>query len=316
MIPEAVAFLRRGGLVAFATETVYGLGADATNSHAIQKIFAVKGRPLTNPLIVHVADESIARRYVRTWPDTAAKLAQQFWPGPLTLVLPKVPEIVDEATAGRDTVGIRVPNHPMALELLRAFDGPLAAPSANRANHISPTSADDVRVELGDAVDLILDGGPCVVGIESTVLDLSAGHPCILRPGGVSREQIEAIIGPVEIFSGATDPGIAANSPGQHRRHYSPISPAIRFERARRNEILRRLHNGEAIAVMLVGAELKVYSRAITQMPDEPVKYARELYRTLRDLDQARPKAIYVELPPDEPRWAAVHDRLRRATAV
>jgi L-threonylcarbamoyladenylate synthase len=314
MIATAVDILKSGGLVAFATETVYGLGADATNSSAIRKIFAVKGRPLTNPLIVHLADEAVARRYVRTWPEAAERLARQFWPGPLTLVLPKSPAIVSEVSAGRDTIGIRVPNHPMALELLRAFDGPVAAPSANRANHISPTSAEDVRAELGDAVDLILDGGPCTIGIESTVLDLSTEKPCILRPGGVSREQIEAVIGPVEMFQGSVESETPAISPGEHRRHYSPISPAIRFERPQRNDILRRLQNGEPIAVVLVGGEAKVYSKKITQMPDDPTKYARALYRTLRDLDEDRPDAIYLEMPPDEPRWTAVRDRLRRAT--
>lgn len=315
MIEKAVNILREGGLVAFATETVYGLGADATNAAAVRKIFAAKGRPMTNPLIVHVADQSVARRYVQSWPEAAERLAQHFWPGPLTLVLPKSASIVSEVTAGRETVGIRVPDHPLALQLLRAFDGPVAAPSANRANHISPTSAEDVRAELGDAVDLILDGGPCNVGIESTVLDLSSDKPCILRPGGASREQIEAIIGPVEMLNCSTGTETAAMSPGQQRRHYSPISPAVRFGRPQRNQILRRLQNGERIAVVLVGSESKVYSRSIRQMPDDPTKYARELYRTLRDLDQTRPDAIYLEMPPDEPRWAAVRDRLLRATS-
>ncbi len=230
MIQKAVNVLREGGLVALPTETVYGLGADATNSNAIKKIFAVKGRPSTNPLIVHVADEGVAKRYVRSWPAVADQLAKHFWPGPLTLVLPKADSIVPEVTAGRDTVGVRVPNHSLALQLLRAFDGPIAAPSANRANHISPTSADDVHAELGDAIDLILDGGPCTVGIESTVLDISGEHATILRPGGVTREQIESTIGPVELFEGSINATHAAASPGQHRRHYSPVTPAFRFD--------------------------------------------------------------------------------------
>src|SRR5688500_47215 len=195
LIERAASLLRRGGLVAFPTETVYGLGADATNAAAIRRVFQVKGRPATNPLIVHVADESVARRYAREWPTAASKLAAEFWPGPLTLVLSKQPSIVLEVTAGLDTVGLRAPDHPLALELLRAFDGPVAGPSANRSSHVSPTTARHVRDEFpDDEIDLILDGGPCKVGIESTVLDLTSDPPRILRPGAVTREQIEAVI--------------------------------------------------------------------------------------------------------------------------
>jgi len=195
-IQDAADLLRRGGLVAFPTETVYGLGADATNAEAVARIFAVKGRPATNPLIVHVADLETAKRYAATWSDAAQTLAAVWWPGPLTLVVPKTPEIVDAVSAGRPTVALRVPDHPVALELLRAFGGPVAAPSANRSTHVSPTTADHVRQELGDEVDIILDGGPCSVGIESTVLDLTGDRPVILRPGGVTRQKIEAIVGP------------------------------------------------------------------------------------------------------------------------
>jgi L-threonylcarbamoyladenylate synthase len=306
--------LRHGGLVAFATETVYGLGADATNSAAVRRIFAAKGRPITNPLIVHVADAAIARRYVGNWPESAEQLARHFWPGPLTLVLPKADAIAVEVTAGRDTVGVRVPNHPMALQLLRAFDGPIAAPSANRANHISPTSAEDVRAELGDAVDLILDGGRCAVGIESTVVDLTINRPRILRPGGVSREQIEAVIGPVDVFIGSADIVMAATSPGQHARHYSPVTPAFRFDRNQRSEVLQRIRLGEPIVMMIVGQDATILSTSVIEMPTDPQKYAREFYRTLRQQDQRRPSAIYLEMPPDETRWAAVRDRLMRAT--
>ena len=307
-------FCAHGGLVAFATETVYGLGADATNSAAVRRIFAAKRRPITNPLIVHVADVVIARRYVRAWPEDADQLARQFWPGPLTLVLPKADSIAAEVTAGRDTVGVRVPNHPLALKLLRAFEGPIAAPSANRANHISPTSAEDVRAELGDAVDLILDGGRCAVGIESTVLDLNLNRPRILRPGGISREQIEAVIGPVDVFAGSTDPGQSAASPGQHARHYSPATPAFRFDRNQRGEVLQRLRRGEPIVMMIVGQDASILSTSVIEMPADPQKYAREFYRTLRQQDHRRPSAIYLEMPPDETSWAAVRDRLLRAT--
>src|SRR3954452_8641218 len=198
MIDRAVDILRAGGLVAFPTETVYGLGADAANPAAVRRIFAAKGRPPTNPLIVHVADVAAARRYAATWSDAAQTLAAVWWPGPLTLVVRRAPSIAPEVTAGRDTFGLRVPDHPLALELLRAFGGAVAAPSANRSNRVSPTTAEHVRQELGDAVDLVLDGGPCAVGIESTVLDLTGKVPAILRPGGVSRGQLEAILGKVD----------------------------------------------------------------------------------------------------------------------
>ena len=188
----------------------------------MRKIFAAKGRPNTNPLIVHVPDAAVSRRYARQWPQAAQDLAERFWPGPLTLVLRKVAAIVDEVSAGLDTVGLRVPDHPLALQLLRAFDGPIAAPSANRSNRVSPTTADHVRGELGDRVDLILDGGPCQVGIESTVLDLSGRTPMILRPGAITRQQIERIIGPVEMIATNLRESESARSPGQQAIHYSP----------------------------------------------------------------------------------------------
>src|SRR5947199_1722271 len=183
LVQAAIVALRAGGLVAFPTETVYGLGADATNAEAVAKIFAAKGRPSTNPLIVHVADVPTARRYAAEWNDAAQALAAAWWPGPLTLVLRKNPVIVDAATAGRPTVALRVPDHPLALRLLQLFGGPVAAPSANKSNHVSPTTAGHVREELGDAVDVVLDGGPCSVGIESTVVDLTGKRPVVLRPG-------------------------------------------------------------------------------------------------------------------------------------
>src|SRR6476661_9367977 len=182
-IEQAAEVLKRGGLVAFPTETVYGLGADARNSDAIKKIFALKGRPSTNPLIVHVSGVAMAKVYSSRWPHQARVLAQNFWPGPLTLVLPKTKEIVPEATAGLDTVALRMPDHPMAIELIRKFDGPLAAPSANRSTHVSPTTAEHVRREFGNDLKLVIDGGPCKFGIESTVLDLTTNAPRILRPG-------------------------------------------------------------------------------------------------------------------------------------
>jgi L-threonylcarbamoyladenylate synthase len=282
-------------LVAFPTETVYGLGADATNPRAIQRIFKVKGRPSTNPLIVHVADESVAQRYAREWPAAARVLVAEFWPGPLTLVVPKHPSIAPEVTAGLDTVGLRAPDHPLALELLRAFDGPLAGPSANRSSHVSPTTAEHVRDEFGDEIDLILDGGPCTVGIESTVLDLTSNPPRIVRPGGVAQEQIEQIIGPVEMNRLVIPAGVPAMGPGQLERHYAPLTPAFRVEPQ------------EIKGLDLVNA-------ALLDLTLDPEMYARHFYARLRMLDQQQLRAIYVVLPPELPSWAAVRDRILRAT--
>lgn len=307
MIGRAVEILQRGGLVAFPTETVYGLGADARNPEAVAKIFAAKGRPATNPLIVHVHSAAVARRYVRDWPTAAEALTNVFWPGPLTLVLNKAAEINEAVAAGGDTVGIRIPEHPMALELLRAFDGPLAAPSANRSNRVSPTTAEHVRQELGDAVSLILDGGPCRVGIESTVLDMTTTPPTLLRPGGVSQLQIEAIIGPIQTRAVALDSSQTATSPGQQAVHYSPTTPTYWFE------------SGESVPAdagsicLTLTPEAEAKSSRFVSMPRTAQSYARELYAALRRADAAKASRIYVELPPDRPEWAAVLDRLRRA---
>jgi L-threonylcarbamoyladenylate synthase len=300
--------------VAFPTETVYGLGADATNAAAVRRIFAAKGRPATNPLIVHVADLDTAMRFAATWTDVAQTLAAVWWPGPLTLVLPKHPSIVDEATAGLPTVGLRVPDHPLALELLRAFGGPVAAPSANRSNRVSPTTAQHVHDELGDVVDLILDGGPCTVGIESTVLDLTRDKPVILRPGGVSQKQIERLIGPVDVSRGIVGSSVPATSPGQQRVHYSPKTPTFRFETSQRGLIQPEtdgLPNG-----MVILSPLTVFKKygPIIAMPNDPAEYARHVYAVLRELDDMPVDAIYVEVPPDLPEWAAIRDRLLRAT--
>jgi L-threonylcarbamoyladenylate synthase len=294
-------------LVAFPTETVYGLGADATNPWAVRGIFSAKGRPATNPLIVHVHDPEVARRYTVAWTDSAERLARKFWPGPLTLVLPKSPVIVAEATAGKQTVGLRVPNHPLALELLRAFDGPVAAPSANRSNRVSPTTARHVREELGDRVDLILDGGRCTVGIESTVLDLSHPKPIILRPGAVTREMIEGEIGAVELFEGAVQAGTAAASPGQSQVHYSPVTPAYRFEGSIPQDL-------RFARILLGNTRELLVSPDVVQMPDNPAEYARHLYDVLRKMDALGKQAILIEMPPDLPEWLAVRDRIRRAT--
>ncbi|HEV7298119.1 MAG TPA: L-threonylcarbamoyladenylate synthase [Tepidisphaeraceae bacterium] len=309
-IERASSFLSAGRLVAFPTETVYGLGADATNADAVRRIFTAKGRPATNPLIAHVADVDVARRYAAVWPDAAQRLAEALWPGPLSIVVPKSAVIVAEVSAGRATVGLRVPNHPLAIELLRAFDGPIAAPSANRSNRISPTTAAHVRDELGESVDLILDGGPCAVGIESTVIDLSTDAPTILRPGGVSRETIERIIGPVALFSGAVAHDVAAVSPGQQSVHYAPTTPAYRFDTSQRGMI-----NPADVGLMVAGhgEDTKRWG-PIVAMSKHPELYAQDFYAVLRELDAMQLNAIFIELPPDVPAWHAVRDRITRAT--
>lgn len=315
-IDHAACVLRSGGLVAFPTETVYGLGADATNEAAVRRVFAAKGRPATNPLIVHVADVETAKRYTTHWSDAAQALAAAWWPGPLTLVLPKTADIPDVVTAGRGTVGLRSPDHPVAIELLRAFGGPVAAPSANRSNRVSPTTARHVRDELGDAVDLVLDGGPCAVGIESTVLDLSGDRPRILRPGAVTRQEIEFIVGPVEVANAVADANAPAASPGRHAVHYAPRTPAYRFDTPQRGLIHVETPEGMPNGLVVLGEWTGYVKKSgpTVAMPGEPGLYARHLYEVLRELDGMGLANLYIEMPPDTAEWAAVRDRLLRAT--
>ncbi len=326
-IRKAVEILRHGGLVAFATETVYGLGADATNPGAVAKIFVVKGRPATNPLIVHVVDQGVARRYVGAWPESAERLARAFWPGPLTMVLPKGNQIVPAVTAGLATMGIRCPDHPLAGELLREFDGAVAAPSANRSTRVSPTTADHVRRDLGDAVDLVLDGGPCRVGIESTVIDLTSSKPTILRLGSVGRERLEEIVGPVEIHDPLAAVTSAVKSPGQQAIHYAPVTPAFRFARedalGERNlfsTIFEYQLGRKAIFLIIHGsamaAQLPQWADrdAIMELPSDAAEYARRLYSALREADDRHVDMIWIEVPPAGPEWDAARDRVQRAT--
>ena len=322
-ISNAVRILRAGGLVAFPTETVYGLGADATHSGAVRGIFAAKGRPATNPLIAHVFDVRAARRFAASWPQSADRLAHAFWPGPLTLVVKRSLSIAPEVSAGGDTVGLRSPDHPLALELLRRFDGALAAPSANRSNRISPTTAEHVREELGNAVDLILDGGPCRVGIESTVLDLSGDVPTILRPGSITREQIEGLIGQVQVFRGAVALSQMAMSPGQQAIHYAPRATAYRYTPDQAQAVaqwcrgkgpsrsaLLTCNEGHGLAHPLAG----IAFHSVVSAPATAAEYGARLYASLRELDIPEVDTIFVEMPPDEPQWRAVRDRLMRAT--
>lgn len=322
-IDRAAAVLKSGGLVAFPTETVYGIGGDATNAATVARIFAVKGRPGTNPLIVHVADAGVARRYVSGWPESAERLAQIFWPGPLTLVLPKGELVVPAVTAGLGTVGIRCPDHPVALELLRKFGGAVAAPSANRSNRISPTTAEHVRREFGEQIDMILDGGACRVGIESTVIDLTSRRPAILRPGAVSREQLEDVLGPVDFSADVPDHSKPATSPGRQAVHYSPATPAYRFgesDLGRLENLFSPRLGRTAVFLIIAGTELArgirewITPARVMEMPAAAEDYARRLYAALHEADDGRADVILVQEPPIGPQWEAVRDRVSKAT--
>ena len=303
-IEHAASLLRAGKLVAFPTETVYGLGANALDELAVRRIFEAKGRPNTSPIIVHVSSVEMARSVVAEWPATAQLLAQKFWPGPLTLVLKKQPAISSMVTAGLDTVGVRMPSHPVALALIQAAQLPIAAPSANRFTQLSPTAAAHVREGLGDRVDYILDGGPCTVGIESTVLSLAEGVPVVLRPGGVSRTQIEEAIGPVRLLTEAA--GEAHPAPGMHLRHYSPRTKLLLV----RDGDVPREGSGAYLQLRTPpGREVS----EVVKMPRDPAGYAADLYRVLHDLDTRGYDWIAVEEPEDSPEWEAVRDRLQRA---
>jgi L-threonylcarbamoyladenylate synthase len=305
-IDRAAQLLRAGRLVAFPTETVYGLGANALDPEAVARIYAVKGRPPSSPLIVHVASVEMAKSLVALWPEAADRLTGKFWPGALTLVLTKRPAIPDVVTAGLPTVGLRMPSHPVALALLRAAGVPLAAPSANRFTELSPTTAEHVRRSLRNDVDYILDGGPCQVGIESTVLSLAEAQPVMLRPGGVSRPDLEAVIGTIAIAE-ATVAG-AHPSPGMHARHYSPRT---RLLLVRNGELPRE---GKGIYLQHLHPASRRNVKTI-QMPIEAAAYAAAFYDQLHEADDGNFDWIGVDLPPHTPEWEAIHDRLGRAAA-
>jgi len=300
-LSRAAEVLRRGGLCAFPTETVYGLGADALNPEAVAAIFGAKGRPVSNPLIVHVADVEGAQRLVKMWPAAAGALAERFWPGPLTLVLPRKEIVPDVTTAGLDSVAVRVPDHPFARELIRAAGGALAAPSANRSTAVSPTTAKHVLDGLGGRIDLIIDGGPTRVGIESTVVSLLDQEVRLLRPGDVSRAELEALVGRVAI--GGQGP---ARSPGMMSRHYAPQSAVSLVPAEALDE-----HAGADAVALVYGASPDGYA-LVHRLPSNPAGYAKGLYAALRDLD-ARVARIVIERVPDDEAWVAVADRLERA---
>ena len=313
-VSRAAALLRAGELVAFPTETVYGLGADARNPLAIAKIFAAKGRPVDHPLIVHLPDASHLERWAIDIPEVARKLAAAFWPGPLTLILKRHPSVPDAVTGGQDTVGLRVPNHPLALQLLREFDGGVAAPSANRFGHVSPTTAAHVREELGDAVAMIIDGGACAVGIESTILDLSGGEPRILRPGMLDAAAIGAILGYLPEFGGAQN---APRVSGSLEAHYAPRTPLRLVAVAELAEAASQaLGAGRRVAVLAdQPVDLSDENLAWCPASADPAQFAHDLYARLRELDAMGCDLLLVAAPPVDEAWRAVTDRLRRAAA-
>ena len=307
-IRAAVAALRRGEVIGLPTETVYGLAADAANPAAVREIFALKNRPADHPLIVHIASAADLPTWARTIPDAAHQLAAAFWPGPLTLILPRRAHVPDVVTGGQDTVGLRSPAHPIAQRVLTAFGGGLAAPSANRFGHISPTRVAHVKEEFGSRVPIILDGGDSAIGIESTIVDLSGAQPCILRPGGISEAQIVAVIGAVVM-------GATAHSPrasGTLEAHYAPRTPMLMLPRAALKIEAEQQHAlGKRVRLLALDA-LPAYGEGVV-LPSEPALFAHGLYAALRDLDASGANLLLVERPPDEPAWLAVHDRLRRA---
>lgn len=312
-INDAVAVLKRGGLVAVPTETVYGLGADAENELAVRRIFAVKGRPASHPLIVHVADAGQVHAWARDIPTPFDALARAFWPGPLTVVLWRSDRASDVVTGGQETVALRVPDHPLTLELLRAFHGGIAAPSANRFGALSPTTADHVRAELGAEVDLVLDGGPCSIGVESTIVDLTQPQPRILRPGGVSREDVVRVLGrPVRL--GLDDGDVRA--PGMLASHYAPRAGVIVVDAARLfAETEKRQSEGRRVAA-LAPPSLPVPAQVHrAEMPEDAEGFARELYGALRKLDAEGFDLVVAAMPDEHGLGLALKDRLLKAAA-
>jgi L-threonylcarbamoyladenylate synthase len=304
--------LGAGKLVAFPTETVYGLGADASSDDAVARIFAAKGRPRGHPLIVHLAREARLDDWAIEIPAVARQLAAAAWPGPLTMILRKSARVAVATTGGADTVGLRIPAHPLAQALLRAFGGGVAAPSANRFGAVSPTTADHVVADLGDAVDYVLDGGPCAVGVESTIVDLSRGRAVLLRPGGLARAAIEAITGPLD------EPDREAPAaPGTLESHYAPRARVIAVQPGEIPAAIAAQQAAAArVAVLAPGAVLATIATAEVvrrALPDDADGMARELYAALRELDLAGIDVVIAALPPTAGLGEAVTDRLRRA---
>jgi len=311
LIPEAARRLQAGELVAFPTETVYGLGADAANPEAVARIFALKGRPADHPLIVHFADPLAVAQWARDVPPSAMTLAARFWPGPLTIIVRKSARVPAAVTGGQDTVGLRCPSHPVALDLLSEFarigSGAVAAPSANRFGHVSPTTAQHVREEFGGDL-LVLDGGACEVGLESTIVDLSRGSPVLLRPGAITRRDIEAVLG----VAPAAGDAAAPRAPGTLDAHYAPRTALALVDAA---AIAGRAGDAEVAVLAMRAKPEGTKAAAWIAAPSDPMRYGHDLYASLRALDRSGARVILVESPPPLAAWEAVNDRLKRAAA-
>ena len=310
-IVRAAEILQAGGLVAMPTETVYGLGADAANDQAVARIFAAKGRPADHPLIVHLASAGEMTRWARDIPEAAWKLAAQFWPGPLTLILKRAHGVAEAASGALDTIGLRVPGHPVAQALLRAFGGGIAAPSANRFGRISPTSAAHVIAELDGRIDAVIDGGVCSVGLESTIVDLSGPRPRILRPGAVTVAMLATVLGPLEEATAAEAP----KAPGSLEAHYAPGTPLRLVDSAAlESEIEKFAEPGKVVVLARRAPGAALHVRWI-QLPESAAAFGHDLYARLREADALGGAILLIERPPETAEWEAVNDRLRRAAA-
>ena len=312
-IETAVQALRDGELVAFPTETVYGLGANAQNPAAVRKIFEAKGRPETHPVIVHLDSPRFLHRWVREVPDVATRLAERLWPGPLTMVFPKAPQVHDIVTGGQDTIAIRVPQHPMAQQLLTAFGGGIAAPSANRYGRLSPTRAEHVRDELGEAVKVILDGGECQIGLESTIVAFEGGNVRLLRPGAVTAGQIRQIVSDLIVGAGLDSPRV----PGSATVHYAPNTPMSIVPAGEIDAHAASLsEGGRRVAVLAQRLPLRAHKYVTwINAGRRPEQYGHDLYANLRTLDKAGCQRILVQDVPEGERWEAIRDRLLRAAS-
>lgn len=312
-IDAAAAVLRAGGIVAIPTETVYGLAADALDPSAIAKIYEAKGRPSTNPLIIHVTSIDTAKALSSAWPIAAQQLAEAFWPGPLTLIVPKHPSVPDAATAGLPSVAIRVPSHPVMRAVIDAAGMPLAAPSANRSQALSPTRAGHVLKSLGDRIELILDAGTTEHGLESTVVDCTVVPPRVLRPGPITILALERVVGRVKSDQSDVAESVARPSPGMSQKHYSPQA-VLRVVPAKK--LAEAIAAAEApVAAFLLGGAVLNANATLVQMPGNSIVYGATLYGELHRMDDAGMKTIVVEEPPSDAAWEAVRDRLRRASA-
>jgi len=311
-IELAAQCLKNGGLVGMPTETVYGLGADASNPDAVKRIFAAKNRPENHPLIVHLASVEQLENWAQDIPVSAYKLAQHFCPAPLAFILKKRPEVSEIVTGGQNTVALRIPNHRVALELLRQFGGGCAAPSANRFCRISPTQAQHVADELGDDVDLILDGGACQIGVESTIIDLSSDKPMLLRFGQITRRELEAVL-QTEVFIPNSLLQTTVRTAGMMAIHYAPTTPAVLCGDFL--PVLLLANEQRKIGILTCGTKVpSTQNRTSIHLPSDPIIYAQNLYAKLRELDALKLDFIVVEKPPQNEAWQAVNDRLSKAT--